>query len=134
MLGSKKEFSYKIVNDVQIASAEVVEGLDIKGLAKWLLNRYLSAFGFFPIKKILGEVTEHIQKILQRKNRRLLKKFYVTVVHVDPMDSLIVELSLRKERKLSPDTQGSLKSPRTVKKEKTILRTELTDRESRKRK
>ena len=51
LLESKKEFSKKIVNDVQAASQEVVEELDIKGLVKWLLNRYLSAFGFFPIKK-----------------------------------------------------------------------------------
>ena len=75
MLESKKEFSNKIVNDVQTASEKVVEGLDIKGLVKWLLNRYLSAFGFFPMKKVLGEVTEHIQKILQTKKKRLLKSF-----------------------------------------------------------
>ena len=75
LLESKKEFSYKMVNDVQTASQEVVEELDIKGLVKWLLNRYLSAFGFFPIKRVLGEVTEHIQKIIQRKKRRMLKIF-----------------------------------------------------------
>ena len=46
LLELKKELFSKMVNDVQTASAEVVEGLDIKGLAKWLLNRYLSAFGF----------------------------------------------------------------------------------------
>ena len=33
MLESKKEFSCKKVNDVQAASEEVVEELDIKGLA-----------------------------------------------------------------------------------------------------
>ena len=47
LLESKKEFSCTMVNYVQAASEEVVEGLDIKGLAKWLLNWYLSAFGFF---------------------------------------------------------------------------------------
>ena len=51
LLESKQQFSKKIVNDVQAASQEVVEELDIKGLVKWLLNRYLSAFGFFKGKE-----------------------------------------------------------------------------------
>ena len=51
LLESKKEFSCKKVNDVQGASEEVVEGLDIKGLVKWLLNRYLSSFWIFPTEK-----------------------------------------------------------------------------------
>ena len=92
------------MSDIQAASQEVVEELGIKGLTKWLLNRYLSAFGFFPMKRVLGEVTEHIQKILQRKKRRLLKKFYVTVVQVDSMNSQFLEKNLTKKRKLSPDT------------------------------
>ena len=79
-------------------------------------------------------MTEHIQSILQRKNRRLLKKFYVTVIHVDSMDSQFLDKNLKKKRKLSPDTQRSSKLPRTVKKGKTSSRTELREGESKKRK
>ena len=50
------------------------------------------------------------------------------------MDSLLDEKYSKKKRKFSPDTQGSSKSPRTVKKGKTIPRTELREGESRKRK
>ena len=75
----------------------------------------------FPMKRVLNEVTEHIQKILQTKKKRLLKNLYLTVVHVDSMDSLLLEKYLKKKRKLSPDTQGSLKSPRTAKKGKLFL-------------
>ena len=50
------------------------------------------------------------------------------------MDSQFLEKYLKKKRKLSPDTQGSSKSPRTVKKGKTSSRTELREGESRKRK
>ena len=79
-------------------------------------------------------MTGHIQRILHRNNRRLLKKFYVTVVHVDSMDSQFLEKNLKKKRKLSPNTLGSSKSPRTLRKEKTAHRTELREGGRRKRK
>ena len=86
------------------------------------------------MKRVLGEVTEQIQRILQREKRRLLKKFYLTVVHADAMDSLLFEKYLKKKGKLSPDTQSSSKSPRTLRKEKAISYTERRIGASRNRK
>ena len=82
----------------------------------------------------MGEVTEHIHKNLQSKKRRLLKKFYVTVIHVDSMHSPFLEKYLKKKRKLSPDNQGSSKSPKTVRKRVTIPRTELKEGEKEEKK
>ena len=94
----------------------------------------VSDFIFSPVKRVLSELTEHIQRILQRKKRRLLKIFYVTVVHVDSMDSQFFGKQLKKKCKLSPDTKGSTKSPRTGKKGKTAHSTELREGEQEEKK
>ena len=53
---------------------------------------------------------------------------------MNSVDSLLDEKYLKKKRILHPDTQGSSKSPRTVRKGKDIPWTELGEEGSRKRK
>ena len=41
-----------------------------------------------------------------KKEQKAFEEIFVTAVHMDTMDSLLVEKRLKKKRKLSPDTQG----------------------------
>ena len=58
---------------------ELVDEIEIKGLTKWLMNRYLSTFAYFYMKESLKEVSENVQNITIRNKKRSFESFYLKI-------------------------------------------------------
>ena len=46
----------------KITAEEVVDEIDVKGLTKWMINRYFSTVGYFTIREVLKKFSKYVQK------------------------------------------------------------------------